>query len=593
MTHTGIQSKLESWFAGAISEAIAIRSSDRAMTWSELEYRSRALAFAIGTADLGPSARLAVVTQDRAAMIVAMLGVLRAGGVFVPLDLAYPEAHLRALVRTARPDAIVIDETISGVQLERIGAAGMRQFSLPDTIRGPGANAVLAPQETGPDDPAYIYFTSGTTGEPKGVLGRSGGLSHFIEWEVEEFQLPPGLVGTQLTSPGHDPFLRDVLVPLSVGGQIVIPKDRNTILVPHEFRLWLNQSGAALTHLTPTIFRNLCSAHLTDRDFPELNWVLIGGEKLKGADLCDWFARFKDRVTLANLYGPTETTLAKFVRRITVEDTRQPVVGIGRPIPGTRYTILDAEGAPACPGTIGELEIITPHASLGYFGDLEAGGFREVSDDGAVVYRTGDFVVEADDGSVEFVERRDRQIKLYGERIELAEIEAALLDGSSVRSCLVAVSQNCSGADELLCFYISLDGDMSADLVAAATDRLSPACRPRKFVRVDAFPLTMNGKIDVAALLRCLLAKPTTGETGVGNEEPGDLYQRLLDIWRRILSRDDIDASDVFMEIGGDSLTIMQLITQIEEDFGYELTLWDVFEDLTIEKLADKIIEAP
>ncbi|WP_176695427.1 amino acid adenylation domain-containing protein [Phaeobacter sp. B1627] len=592
MSRQSIQRFVDRAFLKAEPTNAAIVQSNISMSWAELEARTRVLAASLAGASLGKGKRIAVLTNDRVAMIVSMLAIFRAGAVFVPFDAAHPREQLLKMCQVAEPSALISDDSCSDEEKSAIGASIATQLSLADIP----LNAELPPdiEKTSPDDPAYIYFTSGTTGTPKAILGRSGGLVHFIEWEVSSLDLPKGIRVAQTTTPGHDPFLRDILVPLSRGGSIMIPPERNTILVPRDLVDWVSTSDANLLHMTPTIFRNLCGGRLRAEDAPNLNWLLIAGEKLNTVDVQGWYQQFGHQAALYNLYGPTETTLAKFCHKISANDLNTPIVPIGRPISETEFAVLDENGAPCARGTVGELEIRTRHASLGYFNSAAQGGFQFCDGDAVVRYRTGDFVSQQADDTLSFVGRRDRQVKLLGERIELAEVESAILSATPLRSCHVLVAPGASNADELVAFYID-DGSEAQEAFdrSALTHILSPARIPRRFIPVAAFPLTANGKMDEAVLLRMADAAGTgVAPVDEAETQANGLTEQLFEIWRSVLSHDDFGTDDAFMTVGGDSMTIMQLVMQVEENFGYELSLWDVFEDLTVNKLTTLIEEA-
>lgn len=586
-----IQRFVDKAFAAARPETTAIAQSGMSVCWAELEVKTRAVAAQLAAASLGRGDRIAVLTHDRVAMIISMLAIFRAGAVFVPFDAAYPRDQLVQMCRVARPSALILDDSCSEEEKATIGADIDTRFSLSDIP--PNAELSLDIEQSRPDDPAYIYFTSGTTGTPKAILGRSGGLVHFIEWEVASLDLPTGIRVGQTTTPGHDPFLRDILVPVMLGGTIMIPADRNTILVPRDLVDWVSKSGANLLHTTPTIFRNLCGGQVRTENAPALRWLLIAGEKLHAADVRNWYRQFGQQAELYNLYGPTETTLAKFCHKISKNDLGELVLPIGGPISETDFVILDETGARCPPGTVGELEIQTRHASLGYFNSDDQGGFRVFDGDPVVHYRTGDFVSQRADGTLDFVGRRDRQVKLLGERIELSEIEAAILAATPICSCHVVVARGPLNVDELVAFYLDEGFEPGTIDRSALAENLSPARIPRRFIPLGAFPMTANGKMDEAALLRMAVAPETdTGPADATGTEDAGLTEQLVEIWQSILSREDFGTDDAFMTVGGDSITIMQLVMQVEENFGYELSLWEVFEDLTIAKLAQLIEEA-
>jgi amino acid adenylation domain-containing protein len=580
----------------AAGDAVAIEHGAARITFRALDRASTALATRLAGNGAPKGGHVGVLIEDRLLVIVAALAAWKIGAVFVPLDPGSPVPHLTDLARQLDLAVVVAD---MGAQAAAYEMSRGTTLPLLRADRGlldavPDGNEHADPPAFHVDDPVYIYATSGTTGRAKAVVGRSESLLHFLNWEIDALALEAGVRVSQLTSPTHDPYLRDVLVPLLAGGTICIPPDSKVVLSGAALRGWIDASAVELIHCTPSIFRNLCNAGLDEVEFRALRWVLLAGEQLYGQDVARWYDRFGARIQLINVYGPTETTLAKFYHPLSPADARNGRICVGRPISGTTYRLIyekiGEEG-------VGELAIATPYRTLGYYGDdaLTTRAFVPfVNDRGEseIFYRTGDLAWHLPEGDLEIVGRVDDQVKLFGERIELDELTGHLLAHPEVQQGIVRVAAR--GGEErptdLVAYYVSGQSELNEALRRHFAQSLPRSKVPRLFVRMDALPLKSNGKVDAQALPDPYAVAPATAEPGPA---PGGdpIEAQLTAMWSEILGREEIGLQDVFMEIGGDSLAIMLLVAHVRDDFDIEVSLWEIFEDLTIEKLAARIRE--
>lgn len=537
-----------------------------------------------------------VMCEDRFQTIVATLATFKLGGVFVPIDYSVAPNRIKELCEIGKVDVVVIDNMLEEDLKKHFDSKVTPYFMINKGF----LNEADSNDEhefvinlLGESDPVYIYFTSGTLGAPKAVLGKNESLMHFINWQIEEFSLDESIRISQITSPVHDPFLRDVFTALVAGGTVCLPESNQTILSPFELKQWLNESNINLVHITPTVFKNLCNSGLVSDDFANLKYVFLAGEKLIGNSLSKWYETFDDKIQLINLYGPTETTLAKFFYRINKEDTDKFSVPIGKPIPDTKVHVLDAEMNDT---EEGELFIHTPFSSLGYFSDRELTNEYFLPDPSNVkrcekYYRTGDFVLKLPDGNLEFLSRKDRQIKILGKRVELSEIEHRLMKHANVEACVVKhfEDDNNNIKDYLVAYYIS-NVDLAKETLISYLEKSTPEYMiPKHFLRIEALPVNANGKIEYGDLEHPVVDEIFTGKILEGSED--NLESKLICIWKEILDIDSVDPDDIFMLVGGDSRSIMLLIARIHSEFDVEISLWDVFDDLTVKKLVG-LIEA-
>lgn len=659
MMYQTIQSALAHCFRERNKNEIAIEHKDQRITYQELEIAAQFLVKKLKTLGARKGTQIGVLAEDRSAVIAAAIAVFNLGAVFVPLDPSFPVNRLLSLSLTADLNYILMGDDVSLEIQEAWSGESVRVVEVNmDDLYGEraqaqtylihskvlhgeshkvGSNGQAEPLIDRlktywdralyhPDDPIYFYFTTGTTGKPKPVVGRNIGLMHFIDWENRTVGFDADTRVSQLTSPCHDPYLRDIFTTLTAGGTICIPDSRHTILSPFEYKTWINQAGVNVMHCTPTMFRNLCNGGLTPEDFPDLKWVLIAGEQLLAKDLKKWYVTFGERIQLVNLYGPTETTLAKLFHLVTLEDMKNGWIPIGKPMNDTTVQVLSPSMEPSPQGEIGELYIKTAYRSLGYYKNDTLN--QEVfiadpadPDGGEVIYKTGDYVRMLPDQSILFVGRKDRKVKVRGKQLDLGEVEKELESFPGVNGCIVKMhtSEDHIGSEYLVAYYISEEAISNDELTAYLKDNLPDYMVPRHFIGIESIPMNVNGKIDLSALpdpghkedgspddgaislngedsspddgipsLNGEVGSPIPDGTSIYNNEIED---KLLEIWKEILDKEEVGTEEVFMEIGGDSLGIMQLITRVSSDFDFELTLWQVFDDLTIQKLAELISE--
>ncbi|UCH94100.1 MAG: amino acid adenylation domain-containing protein [Candidatus Aminicenantes bacterium] len=442
-----------------------------------------------------------------------------------------------------------------------------------------------------PGDKINIYFTSGTTGQPKAVLGKNEGMTHFIAWEINEFKIHEGTRVSQMTSQCHDPFLRDIFVPLCAGGTICVPDTRETLLDNRRMKEWLETSRVNVVHCTPGLFKIMNADGLRPDHYEHLEYVLMAGEKVMPRDLENWYRIFGSRVQLVNVYGPTETTLAKLFYRITPRDVSRESIPIGSPIPGAKVIILNKDMKVCGPGEVGEIYIRTPFRSYGYYKDpgLTAEKFIRNPFTGSpedIIYKTGDLGKINRDGYVEFVGREDRQVKIRGFRVELDEIEKRLRDYPGVEEAVVLYRPTSTG-NYILCAYFKGEGEVSVPgLKEYLKQELPDYMVPAFYIKIERFPLNANGKINTRAL-----PEPDEVERSSYIAPKSELERRMVRIWTEILGIEKIGIHDGFLDMGGNSLNAMNLTSRIYKEYDVNLPLSVIFENPTIVELVS-IIEA-
>jgi len=578
---------------------LAIECAQQRVTYGELADCSTSLANYLISQGAAKGSIIAILTEDAIEVITSIIGILKAGCVFVPLEPRIPESRLQAMIAEVSPTWFIVEPEFLP-RLENVVASGARIICvdgngahehrgessacteherIPLDTQTPGA-------ASGPDDMCYIYFTSGSTGKPKGIAGRRKGIDHFIQWEIKTLNVTEETRVSQLTGASFDAMLRDVFVPLCAGGTICVPEDRETIIDAPRLIDWLDSERLSIIHCVPTVFRSLVNERLRPEYFSALKYILMAGEPLLPADVKKWMEVYGERVQLVNLYGPTETTMTKFFYFVTPQDKDRRFIPIGKPMEGARALVVDARGSACSPGAVGEIYIRTPFRSLGYYNQPEL--TREVfiknpfnDDPNDIVYKTGDLGRVLEDGNFEFLGRKDSQVKIRGVRIELAEIESQLREHEFVRNVAV-IDRESSRGDKYLCAYVVSTGEFDHGALRSFLSQRLPEYMIPAFMQVDELPVTLSGKVDRRAL-------PDPKHVRLDDDDvtgPRDAVElRLTNIWKDVLNVKPIGVQDNFFDLGGHSFLAVSLMSRIEREFGVKLPLAVLFQGATVESL--------
>jgi amino acid adenylation domain-containing protein len=474
---------------------VAIEKSKRRWTYGQLAERVDEFSRELSREGIGTGSVVAIHGRRCFAMVVAALGTLACGGVMFLIDPRLPQNRKRALLSESGSKLLVEAEEGSDppLRITRLRRSGP-------------AEAIAAPPG-GDDAPAYLFFTSGTTGRPRGVAGTHAGLAHFIEWQRTEFGIAPGDRIAQLTNPSFDVILRELFLALASGATLCIPHDSLSVRSPR-VASWIQKEEVTVVHTVPTLAESWLSGEDPVAASHRLRYAFFAGEPLTSALVERWRRLWGEDVQLVNLYGPTETTLAKLFFRVPA----RPAPGIqplGRPLPYCQAWVLDGARRVVPAGESGEIGIRTPFRTLGYVNDPEAHARKFVvnpyrSDPDDLLYLTGDIGQMDPDGALQIRGRLDDQVKINGVRIEPSGIMSVLAQHPGVRTCAVMpVERPGDGGGKLLVAYwvrsssVECDG---ASLKKHMLEQLPQAMVPSLFVELDDLPVTSNGKLDRAAL---------------------------------------------------------------------------------------------
>src|SRR5579863_8867758 len=585
------------------------------LTYGELDRRANRVAHQLRALGVGRGGYVGVYLGRSPAMVVALLGVLKAGAAYVPLDVAYPVARVQWILGALGVQCLLTEAAGLRVVGELAAASGLRDVICLDEVPegtdrageehggGPRVHplaelnshpATRPDAGAAPDDLAYVIFTSGSTGAPKGVMVTHRPVANLIDWVNRTFAVGPADRGLFVTSLCFDLSVYDVFGLLAAGGTIRVASDSEVrqperlleILDQEPITFW-DSAPAALEQLLPFFGASRTGGGSALRlAFLSGDWIPVGlPDQLR--------ARFPGAAVVA-LCVETEATVWSNYYRVGTVDANWPSIPYGRPIQNARYFVLNQHGRPAPIGVPGELYIGGGVLAAGYAGAPGLTAERFVPDPfgeepGARLYRTGDRVRWRADGELEFLGRLDHQVKLRGYRIELGEVEAALARQPGVRQCVVAMREDVPGERRLVAYVAGASAGVS-ELRQALGRVLPDYMVPQAVVLLPALPLTANGKVDRRALPAPEGGRPELSVPYVAPRTPAE--QVLAGIWAGVLGLDRVGIHDNFFDLGGDSILSILVVTRAA-DAALQLTPAHVFEFQTIAELAPVIRARP
>jgi amino acid adenylation domain-containing protein len=593
-----------------------IAVSDVHVEWNyrELDQMSDALADSLCGKGIRPGDVVAIYAHRSAPLVVSLLGVLKTGAAFLILDPAYPSSRLIDYLTIAKPKGLLQLEAAVPVpeQLERflqqsscecrmmIGHSGSPNFDA--SLKEAFFNGVRP--AAGPDDLAYISFTSGSSGKPKGVMGRHGSLTHFIPWMSEEFTLNAADRFSLLSALSHDPLHRDVFTPLMTGGRLCIPEP-DALTTPGKAAEWMWKSGITVTNLTPAIGQIILEGGRgTSLLIESLRYAFFVGDILTRGDVAG-FHRIAPNATFINLYGSTETQRAVSFLRVPAsmyDETSaghraKEVLSLGKGMKDVQLLVMNRRNKLAGIGETGEIYMRSPHLAIGYMDDPKLtqdkflkSWFTDNPDDR--LYRTGDMGRYLPNGTVESLGRADQQIKIRGFRIELGEIEATLRQHAMVRHAAVIAPEDEPGSRRIFGYVVLQQKipDWNRELQIYLRERLPVYMVPSALVALDVLPLMPNGKLDRKALP---LPEVTAADGAISFVAARtELERELAEIMKKVLNVPDIGVHDSFFTLGGHSLLAIQFLAILQEKLNVKVTFQQFFQSSTVAELSIAVVQA-
>ncbi|MCX5208730.1 amino acid adenylation domain-containing protein [Kitasatospora sp. NBC_00240] len=565
--------------AAATPDAVAVSAGPDRVGYRELIRRADQLAAGLRAAGAGPGTLVALHLHRTADLPAALLAVLATGAAYLPLDPGYPQPRLAAILADSGA-ALLLADRDPAPALVAVAPAVLRLDACPAAGAGTATADPAAPAAT---DTAYVLYTSGSTGRPKGVAVGHRALANLLHSFAGRLESGPQDVWLGLTSLSFDISALEIYLPLITGGRLVLAPDGLAVDGAGLLDL-IRREGVTHVQATPSGWRVLLSAGPGRTRLV----ALAGGEALPlplARELRSAVGR------LFNVYGPTETTIWSTCAEIPAGPT---AVTIGRPIANTRAQVVDSALRPVPIGVPGELLLGGDGVAEGYLGRPELTAERFVEDPygppGARRYRTGDLAAWTVDGELDFLGRADNQVKIRGHRIELGEIEARLLEHPAVAEAAVAVHQDAVGEPRLAGYLVTTatPGPSAAELREHLLGTLPAAMVPQVYVPLPAMPLTPNGKLD----RRALPEPPAEVAAPQGRPAPADeLQEQLCGIWAEVLGLPEVGLEDDLFDLGGHSLTIIQISARIRQALGVEVDFDVFFDSPTVAGIADAVRE--
>lgn len=608
MKYTTVHSRVEH-IAGQYPQRTAVEEGTRSLTYAAVSKYSNQLAHTIlslGDSMPGP---VAVLMPGGINLVLSLLGILKSGHIYLPVSPDSGIDRLRQVLQQCRPRILittsallpevreklsqtehqvayllVLDEDARGA-LYHISADGVDR--MPDPLK---ANTEEVAVSVDGEDSSYIFYTSGSTGTAKAILGTHKGLYHFIEWEITTFQINKTVRVSQLINPVFDASLRDIFVPLCAGGCLCIP---SVVERENVFKLvsWIAENRITLIHCVPSLLRIITKA-VSERNrevsFPALSHVLVSGEVLYVKDIVQWRQHIGANVQLVNFYGATETTMIKMYHCIGEVDEENPtgIIPVGKPISNTVAAIVNDDHI-CRTGEVGEIYIKTAFWTKGYFLDqeLQQRVFVQnplVKDRTDIVYKTGDLGRYLKDNIIEVLGRIDNQVKVNGVRVDISEVERAILLNPAITGIIVISRVNKQQQTDLVAYYTGTQLT-TEQLRKSLHALLHPASIPAYYHYLPEFPLTITGKIDRKALP---VPDEIIQEENHYEAVQYDTEMKLETIWKEVLDIRRIGRKFSFFQAGGTSLKAIQLISRIYKEWGVLIKVADIFSNPTIGQMA-------
>jgi amino acid adenylation domain-containing protein len=574
--------------AAATPDAEALVYGSKRFTYQMLNSRANRIAAVLGSLGVGPEVLVGIFLERSPDMVSAILGVLKAGGAYLPMDKSYPSEYLSFMLRNVGADLVLTQSSLLGVlqsyQDSDLGACDI--VCVDNDPRVARANGENPRSAVGPQNLAYVIHTSGSTGEPKAVAIEHHNSVALIRWASKVYsprELDGVLAGTSIC---FDPSILDLFVPLSLGGKVIMAPDALALRGLETAR------EVRLIYSVPSVMRELLRIGGLPASLETIN---LGGEPLP-AQLVDQLYRLPHVKRVYDLYGPTEATTCSIfaLRTPGGPDT------IGKPIAGTEAHLLDAHLRPVADGESGELFIGGAGVARGYFNhpDATAERFIEIAPHNGHsgrLYRTGDFCRRRADGNLEFIGRQDRQVKVRGFRVELGEIESALLGHPVVEQTVVIAKEEAPGDRRLVAYVVprmkpgerasepATGSSIVSQLRSHLKGRLPDYMFPGTFMLLGRFELTANGKINKESLPAPMRSRAAEDDCHYPRTSTEAL---LCEIWASLLGLKQISVHDDFFELGGDSLLGVAMLVEIEQRTGHRLPVAFMQQMRTVDRLA-------
>ena len=558
-------------------EEIAVNGSQQ-LSYKELWQQSLAIKNKLKQLEMLPEDRIVLFLNDSSQMIPNMIGTLLARGTFCSILPSLPEARIKSMSSQIKPKFILTNSIWK--TLAQHCFLGAKVICLDENEERIDAMQETDLVDIAEDHPSYIYFTSGSTGVPKGILGQYKSIGHFIAWEKDYLKIDQPIHTSHLSSPMFDASLRDIFLALCTGGTVHIP-NKNVMSDLIKLKEWLSTKPLHVIHTVPSFFRTLFDTPVLNS---HLQHIFLSGERIKPKDLTMWKENTVEHVQLTNLYGPTETTMTKFYYNIP-RGEELSVIPIGQPMSYCRAHLLNEEGKEVGANLEGQIHIETEFRTLGYlnFSLKESGFIPHTNSEDSLddyLYPTGDIGKKDENGNFLFLGRQDRQMKVRGIRIEAGEIENIAMENEYV-SDAVTFMEN----DALSLFLAISETKHFESVKASILLSLPDYMRPSHFYHGTEVPRLLSGKVDLNKLITDL--QKDSKEEFVGPRN--DMESLILSIFQDVLNNKQAGIQHDFFRIGGHSLLAMQFLSRLRMELELEVPMTFFFENPTVLSIADQV----
>ena len=556
-------------------EKVAVLFHDQSLTYSQLHEHAHQLALRLRALGIGAGARVAILMEHSIEEVVAILGVLKAGAAYVPLDPRHPRQRLSFVLADAEVSALLTQQKLTA-DLPETSA----QVVAVDTETWAGAEPTgeLADEAT-PQDLAYVIYTSGSTGVPKGVKIQHRALVNYVWWAASVYLRGESLDCALYSSLAFDLTVTSIFMPLIAGNAVVVYDKQDTETPLAEI---LKDNRVGVLKLTPS---HLSLIKDRDNRASSIKRLIVGGEAFESKLAGEVWESFGGRVEIFNEYGPTEATVGCMIHRYDPEDERA-FVPVGRPAANTQIYVLDENLLPVAENVLGELYIAGDGLADGYLNREELTAERFISnpfEPGKRMYKSGDLARHLPGGGMEYVGRRDEQVKYHGYRVELNEIRSALNRHPLVRDSAVALLKDKNGHDVMAAYYVARQPIPSEELRGLLAESVYEETLPGVWMHLRKLPLTLNGKVNLAALPGLEEIREKSRKQYVAPRTKTE--EVLAGIWSEVLGVEKVGVEDNFFELGGHSLLATQVIARACAAFGIDLPLRSLFEARTVSSL--------
>ncbi len=568
------------------SERIALVCGSQKINYESLNRKSNQLAAHLRRNGVTPGSGIVVYAERSIPLMVGILGILKSGAAFIPVDSKLPQSKVNYIIQNSNPQYIL--STSEVMKARQSTAIDERWINLEEDVFL-AEEAGNLPQINQPEDLAYILYTSGTTGNSKGVMISRESLGNYIMWASKNYVKSERVDFPLHSSISFDLTITSLFTPLVTGNCLYIyPGSSNDIVIQDV----LDDNLVQVVKLTPS---HLNIVKLNDNRGSNIKRLIVGGEKLRTTLAEEVYESFGGQVEIINEYGPTEATVGCMIYRYDPDFKLGDSVPIGVPADNVIIYVLDADGNPVPEGVLGEIYIGGSGVAKGYLGDTELTREKFIQDplkchydaNGALsrFYRTGDIAKYLTDEIIEYIGREDHQVKIRGHRVELGEIEHSLNNCDHIKDAIVLQEKDSKG-EEILKAYLSTGKEVLLTELRAYLSTVLPFYMiPAKFYQLDTVPLTINGKIDVERLKQIAIElKPGEVYSSPSNE----IQKMLIQVWQEVLSVEKIGIHDNFFELGGDSIKAVRVVAGMN-NYSIRLNVKDVLINQTIASLSEQI----